>query len=272
MFILGRHTIVAICVGGLAMLSRGQPAVHMGSSPDPRIGITPISASDPASSLLSEQFANLSPISFYLSNSGRPILSVVLVYKLYPTFDVSVPRTARFVTEAFQNVNLPPVIQANSKVLVVGSQFLRPDQVGGAARSQGFVQRANRDVEKLAGNAMVAIQIDSVIFSDGEVVGPDATAFTSELTARKAAASAIVALANQAKLKGVPVATALADILATHPNFLGPDKLSVWKLRYAQNLIAVTSGRAFSMDDYLRYLTQLPTPPALFNTTTGGKP
>jgi hypothetical protein len=74
-----------------------------------------------------------------------------------------------------------------------------------------------------------------------------------------------MALAKSAQSTGVPLSDALSSIIKDKVR--ASDKVAIWEQRFAKQIVM-----SHTPQSVITYLSQLPTGPKLFNTTTGGKP
>lgn len=147
----------------------------------------------------------------------------------------------------------PSLLPTGAQMLIAPGVFLQ-----GALAQSGFVgpsaDRAQRDVEELERSTSSSVTLDTIIFEDGRVVGPDQSETVASLAARKAAADKIVQAARQAKAAGNDVSAVLADIASRRPDSRN-DHLRVWSSR-----IATEAQRSGDIDAFLSDLERIPAP------------
>lgn len=107
----------------------------------------------------------------------------------------------------------------------------------------------------------VRVEIDSVIFADGEVVGNNLTAFDSEIRDRKAAAASIIATLQKVGTDPQARRTALLGIASQ--GRAAADASAVWQHRFAQQVLRARDPLAI-----IDYLSHLPGVPTFYGNTT----
>ncbi len=95
----------------------------------------------------------------------------------------------------------PSLLPSGARMLIAPGLFLQE-----TLAQSGFVgsgaDTAQRDVEELEGSTSSSVTLDTIIFEDGTVIGPDQSETIASLSARKTAADSIVQAARQAKAAG----------------------------------------------------------------------
>lgn len=147
----------------------------------------------------------------------------------------------------------PSLLPSGVRMLIAPGLFLQE-----TLAQSGFVEpgadRAQRDVEELERSASSSVTLDTIIFEDGTVIGPDQSETVASLSARKAAADSIVQAARQAKTDGRDVSAVLTDIASRRPTSRN-DHFRVWSSR-----IAAEAQRSSDIDAFLSDLERIPTP------------
>jgi hypothetical protein len=105
----------------------------------------------------------------------------------------------------------------------------------------------------------VDVRLDSVVFADGKIVGPDTQHFETELTERKQAATAVVQAVTNARATGKSPLDVLVQMRAQNSGAgaLSPttSSLAVWTRRFADDMLHAPGN---SFDHRLADLSQMP--------------
>jgi hypothetical protein len=124
-----------------------------------------------------------------------------------------------------------------------------------------LISKDTANTTSLGEAANVSLSIDTVVFEDGRVIGPDKTRQIAYVQDRKAAA---VALANQVRTalkRGTDVSSLLTSMMP--PLQLTPDNWFLfWTGQHARTLLRATNQEQINAG--LRALENLPDPPAFF--------
>ena len=105
----------------------------------------------------------------------------------------------------------------------------------------------------------LAAKIDTIIFGDGEVVGPNSTHFDTEIQNRKMAATGLAKQLRNAMARGEDPKVTLNRIMESEPS--RSDTLAFWQRRYARMML-LRFPRNF--DGQLAATEKLPEPPNFF--------
>jgi hypothetical protein len=122
------------------------------------------------------------------NHSGRDILALVAVWRYRDAAGRA--KTMTVETDSFQTPDRAPVISAGARALLGPSGIIPEGMLGRPGIGNTIMPKT---LSRLAGVQNVAAVIDLVVFSDGEMSGPDLQHTVSELTARYNAAQKIVA-------------------------------------------------------------------------------
>jgi hypothetical protein len=166
-----------------------------------------------------------------------------------------------------------PAVRAGARMLLGPNLFIPetfaadPSGTVGGSLDHGLPSdRAKRPVP----SRMV---IDSIIFSDGTLVGPDLLRLADEVVARPKAARAVATVARRAMSSGEPIAEAMAVFTPSRreppsgSDQRGSSKREIdyqaryqarWSQTFAHNLVVFPHPSA-----YLRYLETIPAPPEI---------
>jgi hypothetical protein len=153
-----------------------------------------------------------------------------------------------FRTDSFFLVRTP-ILQPN------GTLLLAPGLMAPANQTIGFTGpgRNTALMARFQNSAKVEVSLDTVIFEDGEVVGPDRSGTIAEIKARKIAAAEVVKLVSDARKAGNPTTILLDEIAQTRHE--SGDHVALWKARIAQRLL-----RSRDLEGDLSKLNDLPEP------------
>jgi hypothetical protein len=143
-------------------------------------------------------------------------------------------------------------IAPHGKISVAPSGFLTPQQGIMVGSSHSDVRLATR----LADAQSATVSVDSVIYADGTVWGPNTYAFDKRLHARKAAAIHIAQVARRAMAYNEDPANALKPFAT---GFDSSNQQAEWESNFANDLLANPERR----ESLLQYFEALPTPPAM---------
>jgi hypothetical protein len=107
----------------------------------------------------------------------------------------------------------------------------------------------------------VTVQIDSIIFEDGQVVGPNASQLDAEIQARKIAAGELTKQIRNAQSRGEEPTLTLRQMLenANEARPYRSDRISMWTLKYSRRLL-----KAPIFEKRLAELENMPTPPNFY--------
>lgn len=254
--------IVACAPAPLTAENTVELHVVRGDSPSSLIGISDVRPAD-AQAIFTGKLSPLVQASFWFANnSDRPVVAIATTWVVAKK-DGSI-RTERFTADSFLITDARPVVEPHRRLLVAPRFWLKEESMGQYAASPNFArtQGANlgRTLEEFAQAGVVRVEIDSVIFADGEVVGSNRTRFDSEITERKAAAETVLAALDKAGPDADARRSALLRIISER---IAPSESSVvWQHRFAQQLLH--SRNSAGTVDYLR---RLPKPPSFHSNT-----
>jgi len=143
--------------------------------------------------------ADLQPSTFVVKNeTDRPIVGLAVRWILSDSDGNQEP--VPFFTHSYLSSDGAPVIGPRGEMMVVPGSFV-PDTAmqGGFA---GTVATGN-SAQKFKRASVVAVEIDSVIFADGQVVGPRPLPLVQEIKDRQLAIDLLLRQVNEANAKGV---------------------------------------------------------------------
>jgi hypothetical protein len=194
--------------------------------------------------------ADLQSSTFILTNqTDRDIVGLAVRWILRDSAgnQESVP----WFTHSYLSADVAPLIGPRGEMMVAPGSFV-PDT---SMKSGGFLGTVatDRTVQKFKSALEVSVEIDSVIFADGEVVGPKSLPLVQQIKDRQVAAQMLVRHLEQANLKGVKPQDALQQSVAT-PSAWGA---SVDRQR---RILARQLGSARDFDSELQAVKRLQKP------------
>jgi hypothetical protein len=145
-------------------------------------------------------------------------------------------------------------IAPHGKLSMAPSGFLMPQQgiIVGAAGGRSDARLATR----LADAQSVTVWVDSIIYADGTLWGPNTYAFDKSLTGRKAAAIHIAQVARRAMAHNEDPIHVLKPFAT---GFDSSNHQAEWEQKFANDLLANPP----QMESLLQYLESLPSPPTI---------
>ena len=176
-----------------------------------------------------------SPNAFVISNNAsRDVVGLVVIWTYT---DVTTGKAAIHYmnSDSFMQPT-PNVITAGTRLLVAPGVFLPEAMVSTAHLGPTVGNMDGSLVREMQGATNMAVKIDALIFSDGEVTGPNESRYDSQIENRNMAAVAIAKQVRNAMAKGQDPKTVLVDVLASQP--AREDSLGRWRVNYAQMLPA----------------------------------
>jgi hypothetical protein len=170
-----------------------------------------------------------------------------------------------------------PVLRVKDRKLICRSVTVDEsliDQVLSGGGSMGC--RIGSGTQSLAGVASLQLEIDMLLFADGELAGPDTNKFAAELRGRKPAAEFVAEQIRLAEAEGrdvTPVLSALAEIPSLgRPGHAKDDPLVHWTRRYAREYLQAAGRRIGDLDmqgTKLRHLENRPSLPRFYRAEPG---
>jgi hypothetical protein len=169
------------------------PKLVLGASPTPEITLAQFAGADvPGFSRvleMSPSLRDLQSIGFILSNqSERPIIGIGVQWTIVDS--VGQKRTLAYKSHSFIAPDFAPLAAPHQRLLVMPNMFIQEPVL----RNTGLIvfSPGRRTAILFGAASEVHIEIDSIIFGDGEVIGPNALRLPAEIQARKDAADMIV--------------------------------------------------------------------------------
>jgi len=163
-----------------------------------------------------------------------------------------------------------PVLKAADRKLICPSVTVDESFVEHVLRGGGSMGGGNGR-ESLVGVTSLRLEIDMVLFADGEIAGQDSDKFAAELQCRKPAAEFVAKQIRRARDEGrdvAPVLSALAEIpcLGRLGHAQG-DPLVLWTRHYAKDYLGHMNRKTTGVDwaeARLRHLENRPTIPKFY--------
>jgi hypothetical protein len=145
-------------------------------------------------------------------------------------------------------------IAPHGKISVAPSGFVLPMPEQGISVGSGTSD--TRLATRLADAQSVTVSLDSIIYEDGTLWGPNACELDKRLTARKAAAIHIAQVARRAMAYNEDPANALKPFASESDS---SNQQAEWESNFANQLLANPK----QMESLLQYLESLPSPPSI---------
>ncbi len=233
--------------------TRGEPQLPV--SPTPLVSVAAASPTtlpqlDPAI------IRTFHPNNFLLANkSDKAIVGLMTVWTF--TDANGFPRTGQIHTDSFMQPHSPVLLPAHQTLIIAPGAFL-PEALAQSAHTGATLSSLDgRLSPAIIGATNIKVQIDLIIFEDGEMVGPNETRFDTQIQNRRIAATQLAKQLRNAIAGGDDPKTILNDILETKPS--QSDTVAVWTLVYARMLL-----KTRVLDKQLGALETLPDPPKFY--------
>jgi hypothetical protein len=239
----------------VSIAARGGPIPQLPTSPTPLVSITAATA-DKLPQFDSAIVQKFHSNAFLLANeSDKAIVGLMALWTF--TDANGFPRTEQVHTDSFMQPHSPVLLLPHARLIVAPGAFL-PEALAQAphigARLEDLDGRLNRDI---LGATQIKVQIDLVIFEDGEIAGPNETRYDTMIQNRKIAATQIAKQVRNALSNGDDPKITLGHILETAPS--QSDSMAVWTNIYAKML-----QRSPTSEKQLHALETLPEPPKFY--------
>lgn len=217
-----------------------------------------------AVSLLSEANAsqeeglNLDPhirrSTLIISNqTSKRLVGLAVIWKL--TDKRGKTTSHKLFSDGFKFTDLRHIAKAGSAAVVFPYNVLPIEMIGKNIIGPRPIQR---DADRFGSALRIEIQVDSAIFENGHVVGPDNLKYPAEIIARKSAAKSIVDEVNRARSSGQNEMIVISGIARESPN--GADKFALYRVEHARALV-----RRGDIPAGLQALANFPDPPKFFH-------
>jgi hypothetical protein len=212
------------------------------------------------SAIDSAAFANVHPASFALTNlSDRAIVAIAVEWS-YTSQDGQPGQTFYKISNLYVK-NAKAVVQARTRVFV-GPNMVLPESLAFAPHIGPRLEALDGRLAPWAATAsQISATIDTLVFEDGELVGPNHSQYDLEIQSQKLAADQIASKVRYAQSQGQDPTAMLKQVadatLASPSDFIG-----IWSALYAQQLLNARDSRTF--DVRLSAMEQTPTPLTIF--------
>jgi hypothetical protein len=235
--------------------------VTVTKSPHPSVVIEK-AGSEKTASLFTARLSPLQRCSFFLlNNSDKDVVGVDANWTVID--DKGNATVWRFTSDSFLDVRDRPVIEPHSRILVGPRIWVKEDSIQQFVNSGALTAKSaalGRLADRIAAANAVYVDVDSIIFADGEVAGPNTDEFDREITIRRLAANDVLAVVRDAKLAGRPPTEGLHDFVA-HSRSATDRTRALWQKRFARQLEDLQR-----FEGNLYYLEHLPAPPDFYRT------
>lgn len=255
--------------GGVTSI-RGGPNVRFIPSPTPDIIVSSANR-DTLPSFADSTIAKFHPASFVITNrSDRSVVGLVVRWA-YTDRDGH-QRVHKYSSDGFLIPTARIVLSPGKRLLVAPGASL-PESLALSPHVGSTVDALDgRAVPSMQDASEITVQIDCVIFDDGEVVGPNQSNYDIEIQNRKIAAEQLAKQVRNAQAMGrEPISAARQIIEAARERTEPPnqsDTLSLWNIRFAEKLL-----RSPMPEAQLKALENMPALPKFYRTpSSGGQP
>ncbi len=235
-------------------------------SPDPSIALVGLTTTD-KEMLLQAELSDLPSVCFWLDNhSDHSILGIATIWTLAQQ-DGRI-RKMQFTADSFLDRLARPIVAPHSRLLIAPRMWVPEYMLPGYLQNDYFTRFQRPSMKKIfseLGKAKtVSVSIDTGIFSDGRIVGPNLTGFDADLLGRKSAVQTIASIVQAA---GSPQAAKnKLQQLVSQP-VPRADRSVVWQYRFAQRLLH-SPDFARTLDD----IEHSPSPPAFYGNLSKSVP
>jgi hypothetical protein len=232
-----------------------QVGMEIPRSPAERIRITrfadePPTARDP---FPGPELEPLRKAAFTIHNDDdREVVAVCVLWTI--TDPLGKTSTITLTMDEYLTTVRSVAIAPHGKISVAPSGFVLPMPEQGISVGSGTSD--TRLATRLADAQSVTVSLDSIIYEDGTLWGPNACELDKRLTARKAAAIHIAQVARRAMAYNEDPANALKPFASESDS---SNQQAEWESNFANQLLANPK----QMESLLQYLESLPSPPSI---------
>lgn len=207
-------------------------------------------------------FAKVHPASFVLTNlSNRAIVALSIEWS-YTSED---GRTGQgFVKTSSLNTKSPAVLKPHARLFVGPKVFVSESSTSTPHIGQRLEALDGHLALRAANATQITATIDTIIFEDGELVGPNKSQYDAEIQSQKIAADQIASKVRSAQSQGQDPTPTLKQIAAATMESKS-DFLGLWSSLYARQLLNAEDSSSF--DARLAGMEQTPTPLKIFRKT-----
>ena len=199
----------------------------------------------------------IQPTAFVVvNNSEKAIVGIALVWT--STAKQSNKHTMTSLTHSYLSARGAPLVIAHGRVFVAPDVFVPDAVMKGGGGLIGMLP-TQQTLERFGSSSVISVEVDSIVFADGEVVGPNQLGLTTSIIVRSKAAELVVGSLRSAQRRGEDTAPVLDRLSRPLPGV--DDSVSRQAVRLA---IQLQNSRHFVAE--LRYLEETPTPPKFYRT------
>lgn len=236
------------------------------TSPTPEVSLAPFdpSAFPAFKGVFDHRTAALAPASFVVSNgSGRTIIGIGIKWRIVDSAGHEMTYTNR--THSFLVPSLRPLALAHGRLLASPQTFVNEDVLLHPVGGVMAFQPTDATINQFSGAVAINAEVDSIIFEDGEVAGPDDLGLVKAIRNRRDAAVEVVKQVEDAQAQGKDPREVLRTI-GTNPS---PDDWPVARVerQFASELLHLLHTQQF--DFHLQTLKGIPAPPLFYRKDTG---
>ncbi|HKF45794.1 MAG TPA: hypothetical protein VKB38_00455 [Terracidiphilus sp.] len=188
------------------------------------------------------------------NDDPKEVVGIAVIWRITDAEGKS--HTTTQMMDEFLSKNRNIVINPGGSLAVSPGGWLPEDPEAHLINSDLVAQQQNRVAERIKSAASVSASVDSVIYSNGEVWGPNISGLDKEITGRHAAAVHLASVIRNALANGEDAQLILKQLSSTKYDPTS-DYKAKWESRFAIQLLA----RGPQFDAGVRYLEALPVPP-----------
>lgn len=185
------------------------------------------------------------------NDDDKEVVAVCVIWKITNTLDKTSTHT--MMLDEYLATVRNAVIAPHGKLSVAPTGFISMPEEGMGVRAhhENYSRMANR----LAEAKSATVSVDSIIYSDGTLWGPNTCGLDNQIAARKAAAIHVAQVARKAMAYNEDPANALK--VFSHPS--NDSHQAGWESRFAEQVLSNPA----QTESVLQYLEALPSPPPI---------
>jgi hypothetical protein len=257
------RTLLVLLISAVVLGAQVVPKLEIGKSPSSAVVIAPF---DPSvfpvfKDVFDPRIASLRAAALVVTNeSNKAIIGISITWTLTDLAGRKSAYSNR--THSFLVPSSRPLALPHGHLLVAPETFVSEDVL---LHPQGGViglMASDRTVARFSDVSAIRAEVDSIIFQDGEVVGPDQLGLVEAIQNRRDAAEKIVRWVEQSQDKGKDPAELLRQVVSSA--IARGDKVANLQVMFADELL-----RARNFNSHLRYLKGIPVPPAFYRKDGG---
>jgi hypothetical protein len=262
-YALAPRVLSILLTTAIGLGAQAVPKLHIGNSPSTGVMLTPFSPSEfPVfKDVFDRKSAGLEPASFVVSNeTDRAIIGIGVRWTLTDSAGRESSYSNR--THSFLMPSGRPLALPHGRLLAGPETFVSADVLqnpnGGVI---GLIPN-DQTVARFDNASEIRVVVGSIIFQDGEVVGPDQLGLVDVIRNRREAVVEVIKQVEDALAKGKDPAGVLRQIVSTP--IRRSDRVAKLEFNFANELL-----RARHFDSHLQYLRGIPAPPLFFRKDGG---